>query len=202
MKTEIEAKFLNVDFDEIRLKLVDLGAALEQPMRLMRRVIIDLPNPTPGSFAFLRVRDEGNKVTMTYKQFDDENLASGAQEIEVTVSDFDSTVRLLEHSGLKYKSYQETKRETWRLGDDVEVVLDEWPWLNPYIEIEGVSEQHVKTAAEHLGFEWKNAVFGAAPQAYQVQYPEGNPRELITIPRVAFDEPIPDIISGRKVNEL
>jgi adenylate cyclase, class 2 len=200
MKTEIEAKFLNVDFDEIRTKLTDLGASLEQPMRLMRRAIVDLPNPSPGSFAFLRVRDEGDKVTMTYKQFDDENLAvTGAQEIEVIVSDFEKTVQLLEHSGLKYKSYQETKRETWCL-DDVEIVLDEWPWLNPYIEIEGISEQHIKETARQLGFEWKDAVFGAAPQAYEVQYPHGSPRELINIPRVAFDEPIPDIISGRKAD--
>lgn len=200
MKTEIEAKFLNVDFDEIRAKLTDLGATLEHPMRLMRRAIIDLPNPSPQSFAFLRVRDEGDKVTMTYKQFDDENLATGTQEIEVTVDEFEATLKLLEKSGLKYKSLQETKRETWRLGD-VEVVLDLWPWLNPYIEIEGYSEQHVKAVAGQLGFEWQNAVFGAVPQAYEKQYPNGKPRELINIPRVAFDEPIPEIISGRKANE-
>lgn len=200
MKPEIEAKFLNIDLDTMRTKLVDLGATLEQPMRLMRRAIIDLPNPTPGSFAFLRVRDEGDKVTMTYKQFDDENLATGTQEIEVVVSDFEAALQLLKHSGLKYKSFQETRRETWLLGD-VEIVLDEWPWLNPYVEIEGISEQHVKDTALLLGFEWEDAVFGAAPQAYQIQYPDGNARELINVPRVAFDEPIPEIISGQKVNK-
>ena len=196
-KTEIEAKFLNVDFDMIRAKLVDLGATLEHPMRLMRRVIFNVPNTPHKGFDFVRVRDEGHAVTLTYKHFHNEGVISGVTELETTVGDFDTTVALLEAFGLEYKSLQETRRETWRLGT-VEIVLDEWPWLNPYVEVEGLSEQEVRRVASQLGFSWDAAVFGPTPQAYQAQYPDGDAAQLIEIPRVAFDEPIPAIISGQK----
>lgn len=38
--------------------------------------------------AFARVRDEGYRVVMTYKQFDDLSI-DGAKEIEIVVDDFD-----------------------------------------------------------------------------------------------------------------
>ena len=196
MKTEIEVKFLNVDFTQLREKLTQLGATCEQPMRLMRRAIIEPPHLAEKD-AFVRVRDEGDKVTLTYKQFDDHDAFSGVQEIETVVGDFDATVALLEKAGLPHKSLQESRRETWRRGE-VEVVLDEWPWLLPYVEIEGHSEEAVQNVAHELGFDWGNAVFGSVTVAYQVQYPEGDSRKLITLPEVLFEAPVPSIISGQK----
>lgn len=195
MKTEIEVKFLNVNFDDFRLKLREFNAILEQPMRQMRRCIIETAE-LEAKHSFIRVRDEGDKVTLTYKQVDEDSLV-GAKEIEIHVSSFEDTIALLAQAGLPQKSYQESRRESWRLGA-VEVVLDEWPWLNPYIEIEGPSEQEVKDAAMQLGFNWKDAVFGRVTSAYQAQYPNGDANKLVTIPMVAFDIQIPDSISGRQ----
>lgn len=199
MNTEIEAKFLSVDFDALREKLTQLGAQCIQPMRVMRRVIIET-DALEAKNGFVRVRDEGDKVTLTYKQVNHETSATGVQEIEVTVSDFKQTVALLEQAGLSQKSFQESRRETWQY-DDVEVVLDEWPWLNPYIEIEGESEKSVKRAAARLGFDWNDAVFGRVTSAYQAQYPRGDADKLVTVPRVAFDDPVPAIISGQEAIE-
>ena len=70
MQTEIEAKFPNVDFEKIRAQLKQLGASLEQPMRHMRRAIIETPSMRENN-SFVRVRDEGDKVTLTYKQVDE-----------------------------------------------------------------------------------------------------------------------------------
>jgi adenylate cyclase class 2 len=195
MKTEIEVKFLNVNFDELRERLKAAGAVCEQPMRLMRRAIIETPEMAEKD-AFVRLRDEGDKVTLTYKQFDDYKAIGGVQEIEVIVNDFDDTLEIFRLSGVAHKSFQESRRETWQFGN-VEVVLDEWPWLNPYIEIEGPSEKEVARAADLLGFTWQHAVMGQVTSAYQAQYPDGDARQLINIPRVAFGEPIPDIISGK-----
>jgi adenylate cyclase class 2 len=195
MKTETEVKFLNVNFDELRERLKAAGATLEQPMRLMRRVIIEPPELEVKD-AFVRVRDEGDKVTLTYKQFHDRTAISGVEELEVTVSDFDSMVEILRLAGLTHKSFQESRRETWQLSN-VEVVLDEWPWLDPYIEIEGPSEHEVMRTADLLGFEWEQAVFGPTTTAYQHQYPDGEARQLVNIPRIVFGEPVPDIISGK-----
>ena len=193
MKTEIEVKFCDIDIDATREILARAGAVCEQPLRLMRRVIIETEQ-LAERHAFVRVRDEGHRTTLTYKQFDEASL-TGAKEIEVTVSDFDATVALLEQVDLVHKSFQESRRETWKLGD-VEVVIDEWPHLNAYIEIEGESEASVKKAAETLGFVWSDAVFGSVTEVYQHQYPNGQSRELVNMSRISFDEPLPAIISG------
>ena len=196
LKTEIEAKFLDVDFGLLRQKLAAVGAECTQPMRLMRRVIIEPPELAKKD-AFVRVRDEGDKVTLTYKQFHDHTALSGVKEIEVSVSDFDATVALLANAGLEHKSFQESRRETWEF-KGTEIVMDEWPWLSPYIEIEGPSEESVQEVAAELGFDWSDAVFGSVTVAYQAEYPEGDSRKLITIPKVSFDEPVPQVISGQK----
>ena len=193
MQTEIEVKFPNVDFDTLRAQLTRLGAQLEQPMRHMRRAIIETPELREKN-SFVRVRDEGDKTTLTYKQFD-ENSLTGAKEIEIVVGDFDACVSLLEQAYLPYRSFQESRRETWHL-DDTEVVLDEWPHLEPYIEIEGLSEKGVKETAKKLGFDWNDAVFGKVTELYQLQYPNGDADKLVTVPRLTFDQPLPKVISG------
>jgi adenylate cyclase class 2 len=195
MNTEIEAKFINVNHDEIRDKLKEFGAVLEQPKRLMRRVVIHTPEMTTKN-AFLRVRDEGYRTTITYKQFDGDTV-DGAKEHEVEVSSFDEAINILSASGLAYDTYQESKRENWRLGD-VEIMLDEWPWLNPYIEIEGKSEQAIQEVAQLLGFEWSDAVFGGVANVYKKQYPyigdEGNRIINQEWPTIKFNDPAPDLL--------
>jgi len=199
MKTEIEVKFLNVDFDEVRRNLESLGGVCEQPMRLMRRVLSQQHKRSPDSdySSFLRLRDEGDKVTLTYKEFREKTL-TGATEQEVVVSNFDETKAILESAGITFTTFQESRRETWKVGN-VEVVLDEWPWLNPYIEIESDSEEAVKRMAAQLGFSWDDAVFGATNSAYAVQYPDGrNSRDLISLSEIRFGAPLPDIFKPAK----
>ncbi|MGK2896629.1 MAG: class IV adenylate cyclase [Candidatus Saccharimonadales bacterium] len=188
MKTEIEVKFLDVNKDTVREKLRKLGAECEQPMRLMKRVLIETEEMNQRH-AYLRLRDEGDKITLTFKQFD-ENSLTGAKEREVQVSDFDDTIGIFGEFGLHYHTYQESKRETWRYGD-VEVVIDEWPWIRPYIEIEGDSEQAVVNAAEKLGFDWSDAVFGSVDVIYIQEYPNMTVRGVIDIKEVRFADVVP-----------
>ena len=195
MNTEIEVKFLNVDFDEIRAKLLAAGAKCEHPMRLMKRVIVQ--NAATGRDAYVRVRDEGDKVTVTYKSFASLSL-HGASEIETTTSDFDAMVEILRCGGMAPTSYQETRRETWRL-DDAEVVLDEWPWLRPYIEVEGPSEESVRSASGKLGFDWdRDAQFGDIMVAYRADYPHLGEHDMISsLPEVRFDTSLPEMFQAK-----
>src|SRR6476659_9524031 len=118
MQTEIEAKALDVDHDILRQKLRDLGAECVQPMRLMRRTRYDFPdhrlqNERNG---WARVRDEGDKITVSYKELSDRTL-HGTKEVCITVDSFENAGQLFECIGLTDTAYQETKRESWRLGD-------------------------------------------------------------------------------------
>lgn len=194
MKTEYEAKFTGVDIEAVRAQLKTVGATLEKPMRLMRRVTIDTPE-LKAKDAFVRVRDEGDRVTITYKQFTALS-ADGAQEHEIIVSDFNEAVALLAAAGLPHGSFQESKRETWTL-DNAEVVIDEWPWLQPYIEVEGESVEHVKEVSAKLGFNWDDAVFGDVMAAYRQEYPHLTEQDTVgNIPEVRFGDPLPDLLKS------
>lgn len=198
MHSEIEAKFTDVNIHDIRKQLEAAGAVCEQPLRLMRRAVFHNPLLVEKD-AFVRVRDEGNRVTMTYKQFDDADSIHGVRELEVTVSDFEHTISLLEQTGLSNDTYQETRRETWKIGD-VEVVVDEWPWINPFIEIEGPSEAAVQSVAATLGFSWDDAVFGGVASVYVRSYTSMGDRaaEIINrqTPVIRFEDPVPHSFLG------
>lgn len=192
MKTEYEAKFLNVDIEGIRQRLRQTGATLEKPMRLMRRVTIDSSEMKQKN-AFVRVRDEGDRVTITYKQFDALS-ADGAKEHEVVVDAFEEAISLFAAAGLPHGSFQESKRETWKF-EDVEIMIDEWPWLSPYIEVESTSIEKVKDFSERLGFGWGDAVFGDVMAAYRAQYPHLKETDTVgNIPEVRFGDPLPELL--------
>jgi adenylate cyclase class 2 len=192
MKTEIEVKFAEVDINEIREKLRAAGAICEQPMRLMKRALIEEPHHE-AEHAFVRIRDEGDKITLTFKRRADAAASKidSVKEIEVEVSDFDKTVELFSEAGWRYKTFQESKRETWTC-DGTEVVIDEWPWLKPYIEIEGENEAIIKVVAQKLGLDWNNVILGHIDALYERQYDFKNGiRGVIDLPEVRFDGPVP-----------
>lgn len=198
MNREIEAKFIDVSISDTRARLKSAGATCRQPLRLMRRAVFHNPSLVEKD-AFVRVRDEGNKVTMTYKQFDDASSIHGVRELEVEVSNFEDTILILEQTGLSNDTYQETRRETWVL-DDVEVAIDEWPWINPFVEIEGPSENAVRSIAERLGFDWNEAVFGGVASVYVRSYTDMGDKaaEIINraTPVIRFEDPVPDSFLG------
>ncbi len=193
MKVEIEAKFLNVDIEDIRNRLRAAGATLEHPMRDMRRALIEEPHHAAERM-FIRIRDEGDKVTLTLKKKTKslhESTIDSTYEIETTVGDFETTVELFKVAGWHYTTYQESRRETWGL-DGVEIVIDEWPWIKPYIEIEAESEDAVRAVATTLGFDWKDARFGSVDIIYTKVYPNMTVRGVIDIKEVRFADPVPE----------
>jgi adenylate cyclase class 2 len=198
MPVEIEVKFLDVDIDDIRARLKAAGAVLEHPMRLMRRDQFDHADKRYGQSHYaerLRIRDEGDKCTMTYKA--KQKDSPYPIEVETTIGSYEATKQLLEAIGLHSFSYQESKRESWRLGE-VEVVIDEWPWVKPYIEIEGPTEQGIKHVTEKLGFNWEERRFGSADTVYKQEYPKMTDKDSIgDVADVRFELPIPQYFKDR-----
>lgn len=195
MAIEIEAKFLNIDHDAIRVKLLAVGATMEQSMRSMRRQLFDYPDSRlQAAHSRLRVRDEGGKITLTVKKGRDGNYA---EEYETTVGSYETTAKIIEAVGLRAYTSQHTKREAWHL-NDVEVVLDIWPWLNPYIEIEGPTEDDIKAAALTLGLAWDDAVFGSVDVAYMAQYTAMTSSDTVgEITNLSFEGPMPQWLCDR-----
>lgn len=184
MKIEYEATFPNINKDEIRERLKKAGAILTRPEFLQKRCTFNLPKGHEINGGWLRVRHEGDKITMTLKIVDGEKIEN-QKEIILKIDDFSKAENFLVSLGCRKKSYQETKREMWLL-DGVEVDIDEWPYLEPYVEIEGENEEEVKKVSEKLGFDYASALFCCVSTLYSKKY--GVPEETINnqIPEVIF----------------
>ena len=186
MNNEIEAQFLDINKNEIRQKLKKLKAKLVKPEVMMTRVAFSIDD-----HRFARVRDEGDKIVMTYKDVSDEKSILGTKEVNITIDSFDDGVMFLKGCGLKPTAYQESYRETWTLGD-VEICIDTWPWIPTFIEIEGPTEKSVWDTAEKLGFKKSQAKFGSVDSTYQHYH--GIDMDVINIntPKITFDMTPPD----------
>lgn len=104
MEVEIEAKWLNINAKRLRDKLKEIGAVMESPERLMARRNFDFSGDTLQKVGgWVRVRDEGNKITMSYKQLNDRTL-HGTQEVTIIVGDFQAACAFLESIGLRQVS--------------------------------------------------------------------------------------------------
>lgn len=196
MQTEIEAKFLNIDHDSIRKSLKGLGAECVKPNRLMRRKNLDFENSQLAKFSgWVRVRDEGDKVTLSYKQLNDRTL-HGTKEVSVVVDDFEKTCTFLEAIGLVTKTYQETKRESWML-NGCEIELDEWPWAPTYLEIESKDEESLRSTVQALGLNWTDALHGSVEVVYQDVY-DVTEDEVNSWPEILFTQ-VPEWLEQKRI---
>lgn len=196
MKPEIEAKFLRIDHDAIRARLQELGAVCVHKNRLMKRKNYDFDDrrleKTKNGWA--RLRDEGDKVTLSYKQLNDRTL-TGTHEVCVTVDNFDAANAFLEELGLTHQVYQESKRESWRL-DDVEIELDEWPWVAAFVEIEAATEQAVHDIAAKLGLDMATAVHGSVEIVYAAEY-DVTDQDIYNCTNIAFGD-VPEWLEAKR----
>jgi adenylate cyclase class 2 len=187
METEYEAKFLNVDKDEVRRRLTAAGATLQRPEFAQRRWVFALPKEKHSSNVFARVRDEGGIITMTWKQFSGEEV-DNPKEIELIVDSFDNAVEMLTQLGCTPTSFQENRRELWHLGA-AKVTIDSWPFYEPFVEIEGTSEDIVRNASTKAGFDWSKALFCGVSKLFQMKY--GEHVLIRQMPLLTFDMPDP-----------
>lgn len=195
MQTELEATFLNINPNTIRHQLAQLGATLVHEERLMRRNVYDYPDRRlQKAGGWIRVRDEGDQVTLSYKHLQDRTI-TGTKELCVTVSDFDTTSALFEAIGMQRKSYQETRRERWQL-NNIEITLDTWPWIPTFLELEGPDESKLKDIAQRLELDWQDALFGSVENVYQTYYTLTE-EEIRSWPEITFSS-VPDWLAAKQ----
>ncbi|MDO8593184.1 MAG: CYTH domain-containing protein [bacterium] len=185
MNIEYEATFPDIDKSKSREMLKKAGATLVRREYLQKRFTLSLPDKKMNKVGWLRVRDEGNKITMSMKKLLGDKIHD-QKEICLEVNNFDQAVKLLTSVGCEIKSYQETKRELWKL-DGVEITIDSWPFLEPLIEVEGHSEKDVRLACEKVGLDYGQALFCAVGTLYEMKY--GIPLKIINnqIPKIVFN---------------
>jgi adenylate cyclase class 2 len=195
MQTEIEAKWLNIDKDAFRKKLTDCGAKLIHEERKMVRQTFDYPGMRlEKDGGWVRVRDESDKITMSYKQLNDRSL-HGTKEVGLVIDSFENACNFLEAIGLKSNAVQETMRESWEL-DEASVEIDTWPWIPSFVEIEAKDEATLRSVANKLGLDFDQALHGSVENAYMAVY-DVTEHDVDEWPEIRFGE-VPDWLKAKK----
>ncbi|GAB5522862.1 MAG: hypothetical protein Roseis2KO_07340 [Roseivirga sp.] len=172
MDNEFELKFLNIDTNETRNRLKNLGFSKSKPRTLMKRQTYHLPKSHPEyESKWGRVRDEGDRVTATIKWYDkpERPSISEVHENEIIAQDWQHGADWIMNQGFTPTALQENYREIWTNAKmpDIEISIDTWPGLNPYIEIEAKNEERVVRLARDLGFQVKNSFAGGTEIVYE-----------------------------------
>ncbi len=192
MNIEYEATYENINKDDIRAKLIKLGAKLIKPEFIQKRIVFNLPQGHEIENAWLRIRDEGNKITMSLKVLDGDKIYN-QKETMLEVDSFKEAEKFLTLIGCKKKAFQESKRELWNL-NGVEVTIDEWPFLEPFVEVEGRSEKDVKKMSNKLGFNYSEALFCSVDILYNRKYGIDLDKINYNMPLISFDMKNPFIV--------
>jgi hypothetical protein len=188
MEVEYEGRILDVSPTEIREKARALGGHMKAPLTLYRRSVFKLCDVERG---FVRVRDEGNKTTMTAKIFRNKDFP---EEYELGIKDsFESGLAFLRALNLTEKAYHETIREKWfiprRIGgasELCELTIDYIPGLPAYSEIECKSQRDLRRACQLLGVKYGELLFGGYGNVFVHYYGMAAKDINDVIPRLTF----------------
>jgi adenylate cyclase, class 2 len=118
----------------------------------MKRYVYDI-DPEDQT-TWVRLRDNGEKTTLTIKEIKHSGI-DGTKELEIDVGDFEKANQILNKLKYSHKGYQENKRISYKF-KNVEIEIDLWPKIPPYVEFEGKSIEEIEEVVKLLGFEMEN----------------------------------------------
>jgi adenylate cyclase class 2 len=186
MTKEYEAKFLNIDVDSIKNKLRENGAKkIHDPLKFYRLIFkrCEEKGDNPG---FVRVRNEGNKITMTTKIFNDKKFP---EECEVSINEsFEKGCEFLRAIGIEEKSSQETIREKWSHDLAHEITFDIVPGLPIYMEIDCTSEANLNKFVSLLELDKTNMKYGSFDKTYTEYYDIPSDNIIHKTPSLTFKD--------------
>ena len=105
-------------------------------------------------FKWIRLREDVEKVELTVKYIYNskaEYQIDDVKEIEIVVDNFETANKLVEELGYYKRKLVEKKRTSYSL-HGLQIEIDEWPLLEPYVEIEGDNVKKIYELAEQLGY--------------------------------------------------
>ena len=150
---ELEVKFYLSKRMEMEAKLNALGQLSAPRVHEINLRLDTAKLSLLASGKLLRLRQD-SRARVTYKgPGSEEGGVRLRQELEFTVSDFDTARALFEALGYQVYMMYEKYRTTYQLGN-VEVALDEMP-TGDFLEIEGPDSESIRNAAQQLELNWE-----------------------------------------------
>ncbi len=146
-KEEVELKILNINPIKTRKILRALGAKKTMSSTLLRELYFR----GNGNFSSLRLRSEGKKQYLTLKTKQEDKNFNIRMEHQIEVSDLDTTKNILELLGYELFRQREKLREHYELLK-VNIEIDQYPNMTPYMEIEAPSKKIAEEFIKKFGF--------------------------------------------------
>ncbi len=179
--SELEVKFYISRRKEMEMKLATLGKVFA-PRVLEVNLRLDTPDRSLTAAGKVQRLRRDTKVRVTYKAGGTlEGGVNRRQELEFTVSDFDTARSLFEALGYQVYTIYEKFRTTYSLGN-VEVVVDELP-TGDFLEIEGPDRESIYRAAQKLGLNWDAGIM----DSYMVMFEQLKGRLGLTFRDLSFE---------------
>lgn len=153
---EVECKILDINVPSLKRKLASLGAEFIGTKRLVA-VHLD----TKGKFFskrhwLVRLRSDGGPAVLTVKTRPSKRRGiKFADEREITLGDFKSSLRVLRQMGLEPVRMLAKRRESYLLNGvrlEIDKYLNELSHIPPFLEIEANDRRKVLWAARKLGY--------------------------------------------------
>ena len=148
---------MEIDKEALIRKLKELGAEDERETLMEETIIYDPEFKWRDENRFVRIRKVGDKTILSYKEHR-EHTVDGTYEIELEIEDYQKAELLFEKIGLIPHRHQQKKRHTFKL-NGVAFDIDTWPMIPTYVELEGNSEDDLKSAAKIVGLDWNKVEF-------------------------------------------
>ncbi len=158
---EIEAKILEVNKKvlEEKLKKISAKKVFDDTIETLFYDFKD------GSIIkaknVMRLRKEGKKVVLTFKNVKATAVAKIAEEYSTEVSDFQATTRILEFLGLKVIDSMQKHRISYEKADahfDIDHYLGKYSFIPDLMEIEAKSVESIHSYAKALGYNAKDCI--------------------------------------------
>ncbi|MFA5797156.1 MAG: class IV adenylate cyclase [Candidatus Woesearchaeota archaeon] len=152
---EVEVKILEIDRKEIEEKLIKLGAVKIFDDEMYDIKLDNKEGALKNNKQLLRIRKEGKEITLTFKDKSRSEFVKSSEEIEVTVSDFDTIKELFSRLGFTEERSIHKHRTSYKLNNiryEFDKYLGEYDFVPGFLEIEAQSESDVLAAAKLLGF--------------------------------------------------
>ena len=159
MALEVEKKFLDVDFSELRTLLEASGARCAG-LHFEYNLLLDTPaGDLASQKKLLRIRSQrwsaGEKFIITYKgSLPDLAGCKVRDERELEIADAQAAVALFAGLGYEPCAHYEKWRESWTL-NGVEIELDTLPFAD-IVELEGPAEE-IERLSRELGLDKKES---------------------------------------------
>lgn len=169
MAHEFEIKFRNIDIEQLKSKMSSNGFKIKSSQSPTKTALFSIPGFAPQE-KFARVREKNGKVSLSIKQNKDNTAITGLYEIELPITDFDMGIKFLLECGLTKNSFCESISEFWSNDHGIEIKIDKWPHLDPFIEIEGESENDVHQIVAKLELNYSAGEFTGMDQFYAEKY--------------------------------